>query len=167
MTTSFKMTLLLGLIMVQYLVFKRRPMKTVLSFLAHNGACPKVVALQKSEIFCYSIYYPYRCNISVRLVLFPFFTTLTFFAGHPLCSLSFCGKIALYVNMQLKLALSIHTLSKWYFLLFSYTIHRLFLDISKKTQTQKTQNSRKILKKLKRNSEKTQKPAIPVELSWC
>ena len=74
------MTLLLGLIMVQYLVFKRRPMKTVLSFLAHNGACPKVVALQKSEIFCY---YPYRCNISVRLVLFPFFTTLTFLLVIP------------------------------------------------------------------------------------
>ena len=74
------MTLLLGLIMVQHLVFKRRPMKTVLSFLAHNGACPKVVALQKSEIFCY---YPYRCNISVRLVLFPFFTTLTFLLVIP------------------------------------------------------------------------------------
>ena len=41
-----------------------------------------------------------------------------------------------------------------------------FLDISKKTQAQKTQNSRKILKKLKQNSEKTQKPATQVELNW-
>ena len=165
MTTSFKMTLLLGLIMVQYLVFKRRPMKTVLSFLAHNGACPKVVALQESEIFRHFIYYPYRCNISVRLVLFPFFTTLTFFAGHPLCSLSFCGKIALYVNMQLKLALSIHTLSKWYFLLFSYTgffwTFRKKLKPKKlKTQGKSWKNSSKIPKK------NPQKPATPVELSW-
>ena len=93
LTTSLKMTLLLGLIMVQYLVFKRRPMKTVLSFLAHNGACPKVVALQKPEIFCYSTYYPYRCNISVRLVLFPFFTTLTFLLVIPFATFLSVGKL--------------------------------------------------------------------------
>jgi len=40
-----------------------------------------------------------------------------------------------------------------------------FLDISKKTQAQKTQNSRRILKKLMRNIEKIQKPVTPVELS--
>ena len=36
-----------------------------------------------------------------------------------------------------------------------------------KLKPKKTQNSRKILKKLKQNSEKTQKPATPVELSCC
>ena len=42
------------------------------------------------------------------------------------------------------------------------------LDVSKKKlKPKKTQNSRKILKKLKQNLEKTQKPATSVELSWC
>ena len=44
---------------------------------------------------------------------------------------------------------------------------RLFWTFRKKLKPKKTQNSRKILKKLKQNSEKTQKPATPVELSCC
>ena len=42
-----------------------------------------------------------------------------------------------------------------------------FWTFRKKTQAQKTQNSSKILKKLRQNFEKTQKPATPIELSWC
>ena len=40
-----------------------------------------------------------------------------------------------------------------------------FFKYSKKTH-EKTQNSSKILKKLKPKFQKTQKPATPVELNW-
>ena len=47
-------------------------------------------------------------------------------------------------------------------------LNRLFFwTFRKKLKPKKTQNSSKILKKLKQNFEKTQKPATPIELSWC
>ena len=41
-----------------------------------------------------------------------------------------------------------------------------FGRFEKKLKLQKTQNSGKILEKLKRDSEKTQKPATQVQLTW-
>ena len=45
-------------------------------------------------------------------------------------------------------------------------LQAFFWTFRKKLKPQKTQNSSKILKKLKQNPEKTQKMANPVELSW-
>ena len=46
-----------------------------------------------------------------------------------------------------------------------FQLRQAFLDTSKKTQAQKTQNSRKILKKLKQNSKKKLKNR-QLQLSW-
>ena len=53
------------------------------------------------------------------------------------------------------------------YLIHMYIAQAFFWTFRKKLKPKKTQNSRKILKKLKQNSEKTQKLATPVELNWC